>query len=245
MTALLVLAAALAAAAPAPPAGESGCVSCHRAADGGAIIGHSFQEWEHSAHARAGIECQHCHGGDPAAAKAPEAHRGLNHSGDPRSPLFFRNVPEHCGSCHQPEFGAFKRSKHFKELKRTGKGPNCLTCHGAMAVSIPTPGFLQGTCASCHDQPLKVYEALTALRQSRRVLRRMQSVHQRAQEAKLATATEAKEATAIEALYGSVQDRWHQFRMAEVLDDLHAVSRRAGRLAGDLEVRLRAERGTK
>ena len=61
------------------------CVACHEAERLPISLGHTFQEWHASAHARGGVGCEKCHGGDASAADAAVAHRGVLPGSDPKS----------------------------------------------------------------------------------------------------------------------------------------------------------------
>ena len=157
---------------------ESSCVGCHQALPQ-TFVGHTFADWQGSRHAQQGVSCHNCHGGDPTQANEDLAHRGVRSSRDPESPLYFTRVPETCGRCHTAEFGFFRESVHYRQLQDTGRGPNCVTCHGAMAIAILRPRQLESTCTACHnerlgirpDEPLKARFLLSLMnRASERLL---------------------------------------------------------------------------
>ena len=151
-----ILGAALALAFTAQAASAQGqrarsnCVDCHSRQSGTSGAGHGFAAWRGSRHAAAGVTCEACHGGNPAAGDAAGAHQGIGKSGDPASRVFFTRVPETCGQCHAAEAGYFRSSVHFARLQSDGRGPNCVTCHGSMATRILTPDSALGTCTACH-----------------------------------------------------------------------------------------------
>lgn len=126
------------------------CVACHGALGDTTGAGHGFAAWRGSPHAVAGVGCEACHGGDPQARDRQAAHRGVAPSSDPQSRVFFVRMPETCGRCHASEAGYFRSSLHYARLRADGRGPNCVTCHGAMATSVLTPERLLGTCSACH-----------------------------------------------------------------------------------------------
>lgn len=165
----LVLATACAAFAA-----DSSCVDCHKSPNTATTAPHSVDDWSQSAHAKAGIGCEACHGGDPAAKDRPTAHAGLLSSTDEKSRIYYKNIPETCGACHQEELTAFKTSVHYKKLEEEGRGPNCATCHGSMANHVLSPEQMQGTCTLCHHTPVNAYAAATALEQSRSALKRLE-----------------------------------------------------------------------
>ena len=133
--------------APAP--GQ--CVACHARLPESTGAGHGFAAWRGSPHAAAGVGCEACHGGAPAAATAAAAHRGVVRSGDTASTVFFARIPDTCGRCHAAEAGYFRSSVHYARLRSDGHGPNCVTCHGSMATTVLTPERVLGTCSACHS----------------------------------------------------------------------------------------------
>jgi len=140
---------------PDVPAAKSSCVLCHRNLPG-TFIGHTFADWEGSRHAEQGVSCHDCHGGDPREAEKERAHLGVISSRMPQSPLYFTQIPQTCGRCHSGELGHFRTSVHFEQLKQTGQGPNCVTCHGAMAIEILRPEELAATCTACHNERMGI-----------------------------------------------------------------------------------------
>lgn len=148
LAALALAIAAMPARGQQPPL--SGCVSCHSRLSEASGGGHGFAAWEASPHAAAGVTCEACHGGDPAASDTAAAHRGIRPSSDPASPVFFTRIPNTCGRCHAAEVAYFRTSLHYARLETDGRGPNCVTCHGSMATRVLTPERLLGTCSACH-----------------------------------------------------------------------------------------------
>ncbi len=167
MAALAVaLAAVPAHARQRPPRSE--CMTCHARQSGASGAGHGFAAWQASPHAAAGVTCEACHGGNPAATNAAAAHQGVLLSSQPSSPVFFTRIPDTCGRCHAAEAAYFRTSLHFARLESDGRGPNCVTCHGSMATSILTPERLLTTCSACHVEggvapPEKAREASRVL----------------------------------------------------------------------------------
>lgn len=150
---LLAGAAALAALSASPlPAQRttSRCNECHARLSETSGGGHGFTAWQRSRHGAVGVGCEACHGGDPTAADAQVAHRGVHRSSDTASTVFFTRVPDTCGRCHASEAGYFRSSVHYARLRSDGHGPNCVTCHGAMATSVLSPERVLGTCSACH-----------------------------------------------------------------------------------------------
>lgn len=141
----------LGAAAAQNRAAGGQCVACHARLPEASGVGHGFTAWRASRHGAAGVGCESCHGGNAAAADKATAHRGVVRSSDTASAVYFRRIPDTCGRCHASEAGYFRSSVHFARLRGDGHGPNCVTCHGAMATSVLTPERVLGTCSACHS----------------------------------------------------------------------------------------------
>jgi len=123
------------------------CIECHDSDlvtdDYKAIPG----EWRKSWHYQNNVSCQDCHGGDPKdAARAMLPESGF--IGVPKP----KEVPQFCGKCHLGIKESYLESGHRKALMSTGKGPNCLVCHGSghkiqkANVEIINPKL----CSVCH-----------------------------------------------------------------------------------------------
>jgi hypothetical protein len=133
------------------------CVACHSQLLGSSFVGAKSHSWKGSVHEKHGVTCDNCHGGDPHASGQKEAHRGVFGSGDARSMVYFKNIPSTCGKCHGAEFYKFTQSLHYKRLESEGKGPECVTCHGSMVTSIPTPETVAAVCERCHNARMGVF----------------------------------------------------------------------------------------
>lgn len=149
-TAACVLAIA-AAASGAPQQVSNRCAQCHFANLVDVPGAAHLSEWERSPHARHGVGCERCHGGDAATVHPVEAHRGVLDSRNPASPVNRANLPGTCGACHTAALQAFGRSRHAALLVHGDAGaPSCSTCHGAMTARVPSPRVLESQCARCH-----------------------------------------------------------------------------------------------
>jgi cytochrome c553 len=138
------------------PAPES-CVVCH---------GKEGKDLAQSIHAKAGILCTSCHGGDGTALEVEAAHgKDLKRYKTPREAL------DSCGSCHSDvqkmrvyglrtdQLSLYWTSKHGEKLAADGD-PNvatCTSCHGTHDVlrvsdtRSPVHPFNQvATCGRCH-----------------------------------------------------------------------------------------------
>jgi hypothetical protein len=110
-----------------------------------------LRDWDLSAHSRAGIGCERCHGGDASTFESFRAHRGLLHPSKAASPLNRANIPTTCGTCHAGPFVAFQKSRHYAVLRDGNRAvPTCVTCHGDAGENRPSPKALENHCRSCH-----------------------------------------------------------------------------------------------
>ncbi len=135
---------------------ENSCVKCHRDLPKNTYIASKFLDWEGSIHAKEGMTCQRCHGGDPEASGKEAAHTGVYNSGNPRSRVFYKSVPGTCGACHRRDFNAFKNSKHYTFLEKSGAGPTCVTCHESHSTRIISPEQIPTVCNQCHNERMQI-----------------------------------------------------------------------------------------
>ncbi|MFN4218420.1 MAG: ammonia-forming cytochrome c nitrite reductase subunit c552 [Candidatus Bipolaricaulia bacterium] len=220
--------------APTPPLSlsENTCVTCHRGLT--VAVGHTFADWEGSSHARAGVACQDCHGGDATKSQVEQAHQGVRSSRDPESPLYFTRLPQTCGSCHSAEWQLFQQSVHYAQLRESGRGPNCVTCHGAMATTVLQPTELATTCSACHnprlasrpEEPIKARFALTLMTHVQEYLDVVENVIAMRQGQIDLSQAEALLAQARQALQRARQE-WHLFMIDRVEEKLHEAMEQA------------------
>jgi hypothetical protein len=164
---------------------RSSCTACHLDP---AAFGAAASELEtrlgDDVHAKAGLSCHDCHGGnpDPAAAADAEAAMDPAFAADP-----FRGVPERaavpgfCGRCHSdPEYmkrfdpaaridqeREYWTSRHGAALARGNtRVATCVSCHGAHGILSPgdprSPVYalrVAATCAGCHADAARMAEA--------------------------------------------------------------------------------------
>lgn len=129
---------------------RSRCADCHFANSTAASRWH-LSEWDHSAHGRADVGCEGCHGGDPSTFESFLAHRGMLGARNPASPVHRTNLPRTCGGCHPAAFAAFAKSRHFEVLREGGPdAPTCTTCHGNAGAYLLSPRSLAAECKACH-----------------------------------------------------------------------------------------------
>jgi len=150
---------------------NSSCVDCHK--DQRWLVKNKklydyYQDWNLSVHQQEGTECHDCHGGYPDKKKKEDAHGTSGNLGpnNPKSAINFQNVPETCNKCHSDVFEAYIKSKHYKELKEHGQGPNCVTCHGSLNNEVLTAKTVGEVCAQCHNEASKLSPEVPAKAES-------------------------------------------------------------------------------
>jgi hypothetical protein len=166
----------VAATGAATPAAPTSCEACHadpaRFAEEARRAVTAFSD---DAHARVGLSCHDCHGGNPAADLAGSAALAMDreHAGNPyRVVPERRDVPSFCGRCHsdpvymrrfRPDARVdqereYATSRHGQELARgdvrVATCTDCHSAHGILAVDDPRspvyPIRVADTCAGCH-----------------------------------------------------------------------------------------------
>jgi hypothetical protein len=127
------------------------CVTCHLANRAIVPAPQHLAEWEQSAHAKRGVGCDKCHGGDPWADRPADAHREVLSSVSWKSPVNPGNLVRTCAPCHERDARAFKSSLHQTLVQADERrAPTCVTCHGVMSARVPSPSALEAQCAACH-----------------------------------------------------------------------------------------------
>jgi len=136
-----------------------------------------YKGWSTSIHKQEGVSCSDCHGGNPQASDKVEAHgKGVKPT-DPASGVYYKNVPETCGSCHTEILEGFRESNHFKhvEKKDEEQGPTCVTCHGSVSTEILNVNNVSEACARCHNEESKNHPDNPE--KARAILQRFLSIH--------------------------------------------------------------------
>jgi hypothetical protein len=222
---------------PKPPSAGGSCVECHRNVQGVPYLLHNLADWELSAHAKWGVGCQSCHGGDAAAKEKAQAHKGMLPSTDEKSRVYYTAIPATCGSCHDRELQAFQRSAHFRELQSTGRGPNCVTCHGAMANVVMSPQEMERTCTLCHRRPTLAYATLLSLNNASAGLKRLAAAITEARAQGVAAEPQEKERRDAAEIHARSLEDWHTFKMSAVLSQSQEVTKRAANAANELAIK--------
>jgi len=215
----------------------STCVNCHRTISGVNYLEHDFVDWAQSVHAKAGVTCEACHGGNPAVKDLHEAHKGMKSSTNKSSPVYFTRIPATCGTCHQAEYKAFQKSAHYQELERSGRGPNCVTCHGSMANHILAPRDLDQSCSLCHKEPTQAFATMLALNNAVHSVTRLSRAIEVAQGQGLQTAAQEQVYLDVKALERQAREEWHTFKMPQVLAASQEITRRVNAAINELQLK--------
>jgi nitrate/TMAO reductase-like tetraheme cytochrome c subunit len=138
---------AFATGATAAGSNEPVCIQCHDSEMMKPALRKIPGEWRQSWHYQNGVACNDCHGGDPTdAAMAMSPQRGF--VGAPK----YQAVPEFCGRCHIGILKNYLESGHGKALKASGRGPNCVTCHGSHGIQKASIDIInEQRCTQCHS----------------------------------------------------------------------------------------------
>ncbi len=221
---------------------QSRCANCHFAYPNVPAADHQG-DWDRSAHSRANVGCEKCHGGDATTFEPFLAHRGTLSSNNPASPANRRNISATCGGCHTAPFVAFKESRHFA-LAEVGdtRVPVCSTCHGAAGFRRQSPKALEVQCAECHgargiaprpeqaEASRLLYEALNETRDVLRATRPLiNRVRDKARRAELKEAHHLTEVPLIQAVQAG-----HQFVYGDLKEHLNLARQRLEAMLGQL-----------
>ncbi len=201
------------------------CVDCHRRKETVQKFPPWAQDhfviWYVGAHGRADVACQECHGGDPAASGKAASHADLRSSSDPLSAIYYKNLPQTCGKCHEQVYEEFVRSDHYKALVADRLSPTCTTCHGLhMDVTGATPSLVE-RCTLCHNAEVGVKPEVAE--KARGVLGHLAETQQAIERARLTIELargEGRDLARAEEQLRNAQERldqtgshWHRFRL--------------------------------
>lgn len=202
------------------------CVHCHSRLPSSSFLGDKSHSWVGSIHQKHGVTCDKCHGGNPEASEAEKAHKGVYGSSNPKSTVYFKNIPATCGACHGAEFYKFSQSEHYKMLESTGQGPECVTCHGSMVTRILSPDNLAAVCGQCHNNrmgilpyiPQKARAVLLLLRESKSLLDATAALHHPPEGSRGAELMRSARSS-----LQSAKLEWHKFDLNTITDYLQRM----------------------
>jgi len=239
---------ALAAAEPAAAPPENSCVDCHRDPD--FIVTNNklydyYQQWSGSIHEQEGVTCDECHGGNARSADADAAHADGVRSSDPASGIYFENVPETCGRCHEGVLAGFRESSHFEHVEEDPgeeQGPTCVTCHGSVDSAVLNVNTVVAACARCHNEesdnhpehPGKAREVLNRFLSIQRFYRYI-TIRAEPEEAQVFFAD-------LEPRLAKLAVTWHTFDLDAIEAETAAVLARMKAKREEIRARRRAER---
>jgi predicted CXXCH cytochrome family protein len=145
------------------------CVACHT--DLGDELAAPVSAMKADVHAKVGLSCADCHGGDPADPDTTAMDETKGFVGRPAP----ADIPVLCGRCHSDEnfmrrynpqlptdqLAAFRTSVHGRRLAvGDTKVANCVSCHGVHGILAPSDARspvhkmnVPTTCAHCHSDP--------------------------------------------------------------------------------------------
>lgn len=232
----------LAAAAGHAQLSGSKCADCHFANPKSMPAWHQ-SEWDHSAHHRAGVGCEGCHGGNPRTFESFLAHQSIVKAGVFGSPLHSTNLPKTCGACHPGPYRDFQLSKHYQLLREGNEDvPTCTTCHGAVGAFTLSPKSLAAECARCHgpgkvaprgDYPAEGKLNLEAVREVRKSLHEAKGLVRRIKDKERRADLQAELEAATFALTGAV-DSAHRFVYGEMQQRMIEARKRTDLLLEEL-----------
>jgi predicted CXXCH cytochrome family protein len=146
---------------------KNSCLTCHAALD--APLGVPQETFAQDIHARKGLTCASCHGGDAAS---DDQERAMNRAAGFRGEIPRTQIPALCAGCHSDaaymrkynpslrtdQLSQYQTSVHGKRLARgDAKVAVCSDCHGFHAIrpasdtrSNVHPLNIAQTCARCH-----------------------------------------------------------------------------------------------
>lgn len=202
---------------------DNSCVSCHSGLVKPPEMGTAYLEWHISIHRTAGVACNECHGGDPKAQDAKNAHGGILPPANRQSRVNPLNLPETCGSCHKAVVSSFVESTHYRRLKESGLGPSCTSCHRHMASAVARyPSEGAAYCTYCHnainglqpqrpDIPKKAKTVLEALGRANYMSTWVNDLLKEAQQKKLSVTVEEEDIRLLKMLLQEAKAGWHSF----------------------------------
>jgi len=130
---------------------NNSCLTCHENVTE-KIASNNYQRWSDSIHSSYFVTCDACHGGNKNVNSQAEAHSSMKNVTDPQSPIYFKNIPETCGKCHNTELEHFKNTMHYERLRAEASAPSCATCHKPHSFKVLKASELSPLCSVCHNE---------------------------------------------------------------------------------------------
>jgi formate-dependent nitrite reductase cytochrome c552 subunit len=232
LTALLVsptLPAAPAQAADAP-AQENSCENCHRNPDflvTNKKLYEYYQEWSGSVHRQEDVTCDDCHGGDPEASDKVASHGDGISESDPNSGVYYKNVVDTCGVCHDDILEGFRKSDHFEQVEKQKEtdqqGPTCVTCHGAINSEVLNVNSVADACARCHNEESDNHPENPE--KAKTILNRFLSIHRFYRYITIRAEPEESKAffQAIDPKLQQLTIAWHSFDLEKIDEETRAI----------------------
>ena len=208
------------------------CIECHSKISSPPDLSGRYFDWYFSAHGKAGVGCEKCHGGDSTMRNPHRAHQGVSAPSQAASRLGEANLPDTCGACHGVTVDSFVKSTHYARLKSSGLGPSCRTCHGHMGTALTThPSETATYCTFCHnsingllpprpDIPQKAQRIMESIARANFAVLRIGELLNEAETRKVDAAAEKNDLRLLRALLSEAKVGWHSF-------DLDAVQTKA------------------
>lgn len=229
--------------AVAPSAARAGwennqCVTCHENEQLPISLGHSFDEWRASEHARSGVSCEKCHGGDATIKDKAAAHKNVLPASDAKSLVSPTHIAATCGGCHAKELEAYSTTVHAKQVATNGQGATCFTCHGSMATSLPSPLELNARCSVCHKKPIQAQVALAMLASTRIQLHKTSGAVEKTKTTDPEWYADAhRRFLDLERKYRDLEPAWHTFNVDLVVEQSRTLLKLSKLLDEEVAVR--------
>ncbi len=211
----------------APPATAADqCVACH--SDAAWAVKNKklydyFQQWQGSVHGLNGVTCVDCHGGNPQATDKVAAHGGVLAESNPKSAIYYGNIPKLCGGCHQDVYRAYSQSRHAARVKAQDGGPTCVTCHGSLNTEILSPLKIASVCEQCHNDTTGNHPSIPPRAQQVRRNDMMSAAFLHWAEAYYAALGDKQEMAPLEARLAALRVGWHTFNLDQVQESYEAI----------------------
>lgn len=223
----------------AAPALAGSCWNCHKDLPEEEPAAAKHPDWLGSAHEQNGISCSRCHGGRPDKDKKKNAHRGVKNSGNKRSKTYTSRIHNTCGSCHTKEYQLFTQSEHYLRVESSGKGPNCVVCHGSIGTSLIGIDEIENLCSSCHmarlrinsSVPKEAKDTLMLIEETRTVIRLASELLSRTENPPPDAAARLEKARKI--IQGANMG-WHSFKLKPISVKVHESYKMAKTLVDDI-----------